>query len=148
MKKFKFRLAAVLKVAQIKKEQAEIAFAKATNLLMQEQETLKSFELELAEGLKSYSEIENKKITIDLLTSYNTYFFRLRMQIENQQHVILEAEKARLECLETFKIALNKLKSIEQLKAKRFEEFKNEQLIEEQKELDEIGLQIHTRAKR
>lgn len=93
MKKFKFRLAAVLKVAQIKKEQAEIAFAKATNLLMQEQETLKSFELELAEGLKSYSEIENKKITIDLLTSYNTYFFRLRMQIENQQHVILEAEK-------------------------------------------------------
>ena len=37
---------------------------------------------------------------------------------------------------------------LEQLKEKRLKEFKAEQLIEEQKELDEIGLQIHARAMR
>ena len=54
MKKFKFRLTAVLKVAQIKKERAEIAFAEATNALIKEKESLKVFELELEAGLKSY----------------------------------------------------------------------------------------------
>ncbi|WIW71581.1 flagellar export protein FliJ [Anaerosinus gibii] len=148
MKKFKFRLTAVLKVAQIKKERAEIAFAEATNALIKEKESLKIFELELEAGLKSYEEIENQKITIGLLTSYNTYFFRLRTQIEQQKHVINEAEKKRQERLDEFQEALNKLKTIEQLKEKRLEEFKAEQLIEEQKELDEIGLQIHARAMR
>ena len=138
MKKFKFRLTAVLKVAQIKKERAEIAFAEATNALIKEKESLKIFELELEAGLKSYEEIENQKITIGLLTSYNTYFFRLRTQIEQQKHVINEAEKKRQERLDEFQEALNKLKTIEQLKEKRLEEFKAEQLIEEQKEL-EIG---------
>lgn len=148
MKKFKFRLAAVLKVAQIKKEQAEIAFAEASNVVIKEEEKLKKFELELDTGLKSYESIENTKITIGLLTSYNTYFFRLRTQIDQQKHVINEAEKVRQERLAAFREALNKLKTIEQLKAKRLEEFKAEQLIEEQKELDEIGLQIHARAMR
>ncbi|WP_177505372.1 flagellar export protein FliJ [Anaerosinus sp.] len=148
MKKFKFRLTAVLKVAQIKKERAEIAFAEATNALIKEKESLKVFELELEAGLKSYEEIENQKITIGLLTSYNTYFFRLRTQIEQQKHVINEAEKKRQERLDEFQEALNKLKTIEQLKEKRLKEFKAEQLIEEQKELDEIGLQIHARAMR
>ena len=100
------------------------------------------------QGLKSYEEIENQKITIGLLTSYNTYFFRLRTQIEQQKHVINEAEKKRQERLDEFQEALNKLKTIEQLKEKRLKEFKAEQLIEEQKELDEIGLQIHARAMR
>ena len=148
MKKFKFRLTAVLKVAQIKKERAEIAFAEATNALIKEKESLKVFELELEAGLKSYEEIENQKITIGLLTSYNTYFFRLRTQIEQQKHVINEAEKKRQERLDEFQEALNKSKTIEQLKEKRLKEFKAEQLIEEQKELDEIGLQIHARAMR
>ena len=148
MKKFKFRFSAVLKVAQIKKERAEIAFAEATNALIKEKESLKVFELELEAGLKSYEEIENQKITIGLLTSYNTYFFRLRTQIEQQKHVINEAEKKRQERLDEFQEALNKLKTIEQLKEKRLKEFKAEQLIEEQKELDEIGLQIHARAMR
>lgn len=148
MKKFKFRLTAVLKVAQIKKERAEIAFAEATNALIKEKESLKVFELELEAGLKLYEEIENQKITIGLLTSYNTYFFRLRTQIEQQKHVINEAEKKRQERLDEFQEALNKLKTIEQLKEKRLKEFKAEQLIEEQKELDEIGLQIHARAMR
>ena len=60
----------------------------------------------------------------------------------------MKQKKKRQERLDEFQEALNKLKTIEQLKEKRLEEFKAEQLIEEQKELDEIGLQIHARAMR
>ena len=37
------------------------------------------------------------------------------------------------------------LKSIEQLKEKRFREYQEELMYEEQKMLDEIGLQLYTR---
>ena len=40
---------------------------------------------------------------------------------------------------------MNKLKSIEQLKAKRLQQYKEEALLEEQKLLDEIGLQLYMR---
>ena len=60
----------------------------------------------------------------------------------------MKQKKKRQERLDEFQEALNKLKTIEQLKEKRLKEFKAEQLIEEQKELDEIGLQIHARAMR
>ena len=40
---------------------------------------------------------------------------------------------------------MNKLKSIEQLKAKRLQQYKDEALLEEQKLLDEIGLQLYMR---
>lgn len=148
MKKFKFRLEAVLKVAEIKKEQAEIAFAEATNALLAQQEKLREFENELAQAMEDYYKIENKKITIELLTSYNTYFFRLRMQIQAQNTVVLEAENKRQSCLEAFRSALNRLKSIEKLKQRRLEEFKEQEMAEEQKMLDEIGLQIYTRVSR
>ena len=41
-----------------------------------------------------------------------------------------------------------KLKSIEQLKEKRLQEYKAELLHEEQKMLDEIGSQLYTRGHR
>ena len=41
-----------------------------------------------------------------------------------------------------------KLKSIERLKERRFAEYLEEQLHEEQKQLDEIGLQLYVRAEK
>ena len=43
---------------------------------------------------------------------------------------------------------MNKLKSIEQLKEKRFQQYQKEALDEEQKMLDEIGLQLTMRGKK
>ena len=41
---------------------------------------------------------------------------------------------------------MNKLKSIEQLKEKRFRQYQENLLLEEQKLLDEIGLQLYMRS--
>ncbi|MBP2629404.1 MAG: flagellar export protein FliJ [Firmicutes bacterium] len=148
MKKFRFRLATVLKVSQIKKEQAEINFAEATNFLLQQMQSLAECENELSQGMQNYYNMENQSVTIDKLTSYGTYFDRMRNQIQRQQQAIVDAEENKREKLEILQVAMSKLKTIEQLRDKRFEEYQKEQIFEEQKELDEIGLQIYTRMAR
>lgn len=148
MKKFRFRLATVLKVSQIKKEQAEIDFAEATNFLLQQMQSLVEYENELSQGMQNYYNMQNQSVTIDKLTSYGSYFDRMRNQIQRQQQAIVDAEKNKREKLEILQVAMSKLKTIEQLLDKRFEEYQKEQIFEEQKELDEIGLQIYTRMAR
>ena len=148
MKKFRFRLATVLKVSQIKKEQAEIDFATASNFLLNQQQLLADFENELSQEMQNYYSMANQRVTIEKLTSYGSYFDRMRNQIQRQQQTIVEAEANRKEKLELLQMAMSKLKTIEQLRDKCFEDFQKEQLLEEQKELDEIGLQIYTRMAR
>jgi flagellar protein FliJ len=148
LKKFRFRLATVLKVSQIKKEQAEIDFAAASNFLLHQQQLLIDYGNELSQEMQNYYNIANQRVTIEKLTSYGSYFDRMRNQIQRQQQTIIEAEVKRKEKLEFLQAAMCKLKTIEQLRDKRFEEFQKEQLFEEQKELDEIGLQIYTRMAR
>ena len=148
MKKFRFRLATVLKVSQIKREQAEIDFAVASNFLLKQQQLLVDYENELSQEMQNYYNMANQRVTIEKLTSYGSYFDRMRNQIQRQQQTIVEVEVKRKEKLEMLQVAMCKLKTIEQLRDKRFEEFQKEQLFEEQKELDEIGLQIYTRMAR
>lgn len=139
---------ALLKVTKMKKEQAEVKFAEATQFLILQKETLTQYESELQEGLNDYYRMQSSTVTVDRLMSYSAYFNRMRAQIAKQHQAIAAAEKKRAECLELLRVAMNKLKSIEQLKEKRFEEFRLEQILEEQKELDEIGLQVYTRVVR
>lgn len=141
-------MATVLKVSQIKKEQAEIDFAEATNFLLQQMQSLVEYENELSQGMQNYYNMENQSVTIDKLTSYGSYFDRMRNQIQRQQQAIVDAEENKREKLEILQVAMSKLKTIEQLRDKRFEEYQKEQIFEEQKELDEIGLQIYTRMAR
>lgn len=148
MKKFKFRLNAVLKVEQIKKEQAEIEFAKTAKFLLDQRNKLVDYENELLHGMQEYYKMSNRKITVDTLTSYSSYFDRMRFQIENQKQCIVDAELAKKEKLRILQLAMSKLKTVEQLRDKSFEKFQREQLLDEQKELDEIGLQIYTRMAR
>jgi flagellar FliJ protein len=138
----------VLKVSQIKKEQAEIEFAEVTTFLLQQQQMLVDYEDELSQEMQSYYNMANQRVTIEKLTSYGSYFDRMRNQIQNQQQAIVQAEVKRKEKLEILQATMCKLKTIEQLRDKCFEEFQKEQLFEEQKELDEIGLQIYTRMAR
>lgn len=145
MKKFVFQLAALLKVTKMRKEQAEVKFAEATQFTNLQKKMMCQFQAELQQGLNDYYHLAMEKVTVDRLISYSSYFDRMKKQIEQQREIVREAEKKQAECLDLLRIAMNKLKSIEQLKEKRFAEFREEQLFEEQKELDEIGLQVYTR---
>lgn len=148
MGRFRFRLAAVLKVSRIKKDQAEIKFAAATQALALEQRKLADLHEALAEGTRNYEKLTEKRITVDMLVNYSSFFARLKSEIEAQEAAVEKALAYKNEMLEILKVAMNKLKSIERLKERRFAEYLDEQLHEEQKQLDEIGLQLYVRAEK
>ena len=147
MKKFRFQLETLLKVTRMKKEEAEVAFAQAVRALEEERAYQRQLLEEMAQGQRDYEKIskEGTHIKIGRLMSFNQFFGWKRQQIEDQQQVILRANAVRQKALKVMMEQMSALKSIEKLREKRLAEYKAEALREEQKMLDEIGLQLTMR---
>ncbi len=147
MKKFKFQLETLLKVTKRKKDDAEMKFAESSRKLEECRARLQVLMRELAEGQAEFAEMtgEGKTVTVGIIMMYNSFFNWKRDQIEQQQQVILKAMQDKQQKLKILMQLMTYLKSIEQLKEKRRNEYNAELLFEEQKMLDEIGLQLSMR---
>ena len=150
MKKFRFKLEKYLEVTRRKKDDAERRFAEATQRLEAARKKLDELLEEMQQGQRDYAELTKagKRITVGLLTTYHSFFNWKRRQIETQQQTILECQANRQKCLKALLEIMSRLKSIEQLKAKRLKEYNDAILFEEAKMLDEIGLQLYMRQAR
>jgi len=149
MKKFKFQLETLLKVTRRKKDDAEMAFAEVSRRLEEHRARLQELLQELQAGQHEYSEMtaEGRTVKVGVIVTYNNFFNWKREQIESQQQLILKTMQERQQKLKKLMELITYLKSIEQLKEKRLREYNEEVLKEEQKFLDEIGLQLHMRQK-
>ncbi|MBQ6006205.1 MAG: flagellar export protein FliJ [Selenomonadaceae bacterium] len=147
MKKFKFQLETLLKVTKRKKDDAEMKFAEASRKLEECRAKLQILLRELQEGQEEFAEKtgEGKTVTVGIIMMYNSFFNWKRTQIEQQQDLILKATQDKQQKLKILMKLMTYLKSIEQLKEKRLNEYNAELLFEEQKMLDEIGLQLSMR---
>ncbi len=147
MKKFRFQLETLLKVTRMKKEEAEVAFAEAVRRLEEARSYQRQLLEEMHRGRLDYENLskEGTRIKIGTLMSFNQFFGWKRQQIEDQQQVILHANAERQKRLKVLMEQMSALKSIEKLREKRLAEYKAEVLQEEQKMLDEIGLQLTMR---
>ena len=147
MKKFKFQLETLLKVTRMKKEDAEVKFAEVSRRLEEQKQVLNTLLEQMQQGQKDYEALteEGTKVTIGKIMTFNSFFAWKRQQIENQQQTILNTRAERQERLKELMKVMSYLKSIEQLKEKRWQEYQAEALAEEQKMLDEIGLQLSVR---
>ena len=147
MKKFKVQLETLLKVTKRKKDDAEMKFAEASRYLEECRAKLQELLRELKEIQEEFATLtsEGKTITIGRIMVYNQFFNWKRTQIEQQQQVILKATQDKQQKLKALMKIMTYLKSIEQLKEKRLNEYNAEVLFEEQKTLDEIGLQLAMR---
>jgi flagellar FliJ protein len=147
MKKFKFQLETLLRVTRSKKEDAEVAFANASRALEDKRAHMQLLLEEMQQGQREFESItqEGKRVTVGKLMDFNSFFQWKREQIEMQQKLILQAKAERQKRLKELMEVMSYLKSIEQLKEKRFQEYKDAALHEEQKMLDEIGLQLYMR---
>ncbi len=150
MKKFKFNLETLLKVTRMKKEDAEVAFAEVSRKLEDQQAHLKLLLEEMQVGQREYEALaeEGTRVTVGKLMTYNQFFAWKREQIEMQNNLILQTRGEKQKQLKELMKLMSYLKSIEQLKERRLEEYKAEALHEEQKMLDEIGLQLTMRRAR
>lgn len=147
MKKFRFKLETLLKVTRMNKEQAQVALALATREVEEARAQLSLYLQEMAQGHKDYAELTGagKTISLGRLMTFNSFFNWKREQIESQQRVIMEKQAVRQKKMQELVAVMNKLKSIEQLKEKRLQQYMAEALLEEQKQLDEIGGQLYFR---
>ena len=147
MKKFRFKLETLLGVTRRKKEDAERLFAEATRKLEEERARLVDLLQEMQRVQAEYTEQtrEGKRISVGRLMTYTSYVNWKREQIEAQQQTIMQAQAERQKRLKELLELMSKLKSIEQLKEKRLQQYKDEVLFEENKQLDEIGLQLYMR---
>ncbi len=147
MKKFKFQLETLLKVTRMKKEDAEVKFAEVSRRLEEQRARLTQLLEEMQRGQREYEELsgEGKTLTVGRIMTYNSFFNWKRMQIEDQQKLILKTREEKQRALKELMDVMSYLKSIEQLKEKRLQEYKDLMLFEEQKMLDEIGLQLYMR---
>ncbi len=147
MKKFKFQLETLLKVTRMKKEDAEVKFAEVSRRLEEQRARLTQLLEEMQRGQREYEELsgEGKTLTVGRIMTYNSFFNWKRMQIEEQQKLILKTREEKQKALKELMDVMSYLKSIEQLKEKRLQEYKDLMLFEEQKMLDEIGLQLYMR---
>ena len=147
MKKFRFQLETLLKVTRMKKEEAEVAFAEAVRRLDEARACQRRLLEEMAQGQRDYEELSKvgTRIKIGRLMSFNQFFGWKRQQIEEQQQVVLRVNAERQKRLKVLMEQMSALKSIEKLREKRLAEYKAEALQEEQKMLDEIGLQLTMR---
>ncbi|MBR1421114.1 MAG: flagellar export protein FliJ [Selenomonadaceae bacterium] len=147
MKKFRFQLETLLRVTKRKKDDAELRFAEASRKLEEALQRQDELNNELKSVQLEYEQMTGvgKSINVGQIVMYNDYFNWKRMQIANQKQVVLMAQGDKQKRLKELMEVMSYLKSIEQLKEKRFREYKEELMYEEQKMLDEIGLQLYTR---
>ncbi len=147
MKKFRFKLETLLGVTRRKKEDAERRFAEATRALEEARAKLAEYLQDMQKVQAEYAEQTKagKRISVGRVMTFTSYVNWKRQQIEQQQQTILEAQNARQQRLKELLEMMSKLKSIEQLKEKRLQQYKDELLFEENKMLDEIGLQLYMR---
>ena len=148
MKRFKFQLETLLKVTKRKKEDAEQKFAAASRALEENRQRLQMLLREMKQGQDEYAALvtgEGKTVKVGVIMTYNTFFNWKRQQIEAQQMAVIDAMNEKQRRLKVLMKLMTQLKSIEQLKEKRLREYNEEVLREEQKMLDELGLQMTMR---
>jgi flagellar FliJ protein len=150
MKKFKFQLETLLKVTRRKKDDAEREFAEASRRLEEAREGLSTLLDEMQKGQRDYDALsqEGVRVTVGRLMTFNSFFAWKREQIEMQQGIVLQMKSEKQKKLKALMEVMSYLKSIEQLRERRYQEYQAEALQEEQKMLDEIGLQLTMRRRR
>lgn len=150
MKKFKFQLETLLRVTKRKKDDAERDFAAASRRLEEARDGLNTLMAEMQKGQRDYDALsqEGVRVTVGRLMSFNSFFAWKREQIEMQQGIVLQMKAEKQKKLKALMDVMSYLKSIEQLKDRRWQEYQAETLQEEQKMLDEIGLQLTMRRRR
>lgn len=147
MQRFQFRLETLLKFRKIQKEQAQIKFSEALNKLHTEQELLLDLENKLAESMDALRsrQQEQKLLTLETLKVFSNYFDKIKSDIIVQDKKVTEADVYCKECLAALEQTVKDSKLVEKLREKRLQQYQAEALHEEQKNIDEMAMQIYIR---
>ena len=135
---FKFRLESFLGIKEKIEEQKKLEYGKALKKLDEERAYLGSLETKKKNVIDNMRNSINSGIRANELKSYNNFVDYIKLRIEEQKNVVrkaeIYAEQKRIELVD----AMKERKMLEVLKENDRVEYNKEQLLKEQKIVDEI----------
>jgi flagellar protein FliJ len=159
----KYRLQALLEIRERAEEEAKENFARAQQMLRQEQEYLAQLQQELkdmiAERQRRRQEYADKlasgEMKVHEQSGAHRYLARMKeaeaeqqTKIDGQQEQVREAEKYVQQMQHALVIASQELKALQKHKEKWEEERRRERMMKEEQMLDEIAQTIHLQKSR
>ncbi len=145
MQRFHFKLQKLLDYRKIREEQAQAEFAKATRVFLLEKEKMRQMETTLVETFDLLKAEQGKASSLLMLKMFQDYIDRTREGIRLQAVKVTAAADRRQSCLRLFEEASRKRKAVDNLRAKKLEQYQAEVLHEEQAFLDDLAGQRYIR---
>ena len=146
MKRFRFRLEVLLGVRRRKCDEAKLALAEASRRVQETVDDLRKLWEERTEAMAWFTAQQSQgKLTAAVLPLYDAYQIS---SYNRERELVVEKEArelARQDCLLKLEEAVKQLKAVETLKETQYQQYLYESLLEEQKILDEIGMQLYLR---
>ncbi len=145
MQRFHFKLQKLLEYRKIREEQAQAEFAKATRVFLLEKEKMQQMEATLVKTFDLLKAEQGKPSSLLMLKMFQDYIDRTREGIRLQAVKVAAAADRRQSCLRLFEEASRKRKVVDNLRAKKLEQYQAEVLHEEQSFLDDLAGQRYIR---
>ncbi|MBP2642419.1 MAG: flagellar export protein FliJ [Firmicutes bacterium] len=147
MQAFHFSLETLLKVRRIEEEEMQIKLAEASAKVKTEKERLALLNDKLTAHINEYRSKQRDKISVSILNVFHYYNDKLKEDIIDQHSCVDMANKQFQQRLVLLEQAVKARKLVEKLREKRLAEYQAECLAEEQRVIDEQGLQVYSRNK-
>jgi flagellar FliJ protein len=129
----------------MQEDKAKVLLAQATAEFATETEKLRKIETAISDHVNLYRSQHSKRNTVSKLKMFQDYYDKIKWEYSQQQEQVELADKKRRECLAVLEQSAKERKVVEKLKEKRLVEFQKSMLAEEQKILDELGIQAFSR---
>lgn len=138
MAKFKYKLQSVLDIKEKLESQEKIAYGLATAKVLEEQEKLQKLMIQKAGYDKRARKLVKGDIDLLEIKSCRNAVDTMKTRIRGQMIELHRAQKQQEIVRERLNSVMIERKTYEKLREKKVDEFKQELLMEEKKEIDEL----------
>lgn len=138
MAKFKYKLQSILDIKEKLETQEKIAYGLAAAKVLEEQGKLQMLMLQKAEYDKRARELVKGNINLLEIRSCRNAVDTMKSRIRSQMMELHRAQKQQEIARNRLNAVMVERKTYEKLREKKMEEFQQELLLEEKKEVDEL----------
>lgn len=145
MKKFVFRLEALLRIRRMQEDEAQAQLSQAIRQYQEATRELERLETKRNLLVTTFQQSQQQIQQVELLKNYYYYFDKLNGDIISQQTKVQASEEQRACCLRQLEVAVQNRKVVEKLKESQYSDYQTEMQKQEQTVLDELGMQVYLR---
>lgn len=145
MKKFTFHLETLLKVRLMKEEEMQIKLAQASQLYIKEKEYEEILLVRYQETTQNFRDKQQDVLTIETLKSFQYFLDKIKGDLFLQAKRVEDAAEHKAQALKELEEAIKSRKLVDKLKEKKWQQYQEQVLREEQSFLDELGTQMYAK---